>query len=92
MGYPIEAKDGKIGRVAGFLFDDRSWAIRDLVVEAGHWYSGKEIRIPVGSVELISYKDTKVVVDLSMADIQRTAEHGLAIPVVAEHIAKHSHV
>jgi len=77
-GYPIEATDGKIGRVAGFLVDDRSWAIREVVVEAGHWYSGKEIRIPVSKIERISYKETKVFVNLSKADIDRTAKDGVA--------------
>jgi len=77
-GYPIEAIDGRIGHVSGFLVDDRSWAIREVVVEAGHWYSGKEIRIPVSKIERISYRETKVVVNLSKADIQKTVDHGLA--------------
>ena len=77
-GYHIEAADGQIGHVTGFLIDDRSWAIRELVVEAGHWYSGKEIRIPTGKVERISYKESKVYVSLTMVDIQKTAEHELA--------------
>jgi hypothetical protein len=77
-GYPIEAIDGKLGHVAGFMVDDRSWAIREMVVEAGHWYSGKEIRIPISKVERISYKENKVVVNLSKADIQQTAENGVA--------------
>jgi len=77
-GYPIEAIDGRIGHVAGFMVDDRSWAIREVVVEAGHWYSGKEIRIPTSKIERISYKETKVVVNLSKADIQMTAENAVA--------------
>ncbi|HEX7500777.1 MAG TPA: PRC-barrel domain-containing protein [Polyangia bacterium] len=76
-GYPIEATDGRIGHVTGFLVDDRSWAIRELVVEAGHWYSGKEIRIPSSQVERISYKEMKVFVNLSKADIDKTAEHAI---------------
>jgi len=76
-GYALEATDGKIGHVAGFLVDDRNWAIRELVVEAGHWYSGKEIRIPTSKVERISYKDMKVFVNLSKADINMTPEHAI---------------
>jgi len=60
------------------MVDDKSWAIRELVVEAGHWYSGKEIRIPVSKNERISYKETKVFVNLSKADIDRTAKDGVA--------------
>jgi hypothetical protein len=77
-GYPIQAVDGVIGKVSSFLVDDRSWAIRDVVVEAGHWYSGKEIRIPIGQIERISYRETKVIVTLTKAEIERTAEHQTA--------------
>lgn len=77
-GYPIHAADGEIGRVKGFLVDDRSWAIRELVVESGHWYSGKEIRLSTDKVNWISYNDSKVHVSLTKADIQRTAEYQLA--------------
>ena len=92
-GYPIEATDGKIGRVTGFLVDDRSWAIRELVVEAGHWYSGgKEIRIPTSKVERISYKEEKVIVTLTKADIQNTAEHAIARTGEVKHGARDLHV
>jgi hypothetical protein len=77
-GYHIEAGDGHIGHVTGFLFDDRSWEIRELVVETGHWYSGKEILIPTGKVKRISYNESKVYVALTKADIQKTAEHEIA--------------
>jgi sporulation protein YlmC with PRC-barrel domain len=78
VGYQIATVDGQIGHVTGFLVDDRSWAIQELVVEAGHWYSGKEIRIPTGKVERISYETSQVLVKLTKADIQKTAEHALA--------------
>jgi hypothetical protein len=88
-GYAMETVDGQIGRVTGFLVDDRSWAIHELVVEAGHWYSGKEIRIPTDRVERISYKESKVYVTLTRADIQKTAEHELAKPALERHQGGH---
>ncbi len=77
-GYQIHATDEAIGTVNGFMVDDRSWAIHEVVVEAGHWYSGKEIRISSGKVLRISYEDSNVFVDLTKAEIQRTAENELA--------------
>jgi len=77
-GYAIQATDGEIGSVSGFMVDDKSWAVRELVVEAGHWYSGKEILISTGKVESIRYEESKVFVNLAMADIQHTAENHLA--------------
>jgi hypothetical protein len=77
-GYEIEASDGAIGSVSGFMVNTASWDIRDLVVEAGHWYSGKEILIAAGKVWRISYEKSTVFVNLTKADIQHTAEHEVA--------------
>lgn len=78
-GYHIHTVDGPIGHVTGFMVDDRSWAIRELVVEAGHWYSGKEILVTPGDIERISYEESTVYVNLSKATIQRTAESQVAM-------------
>ena len=77
-GHHIEATDGMIGSVSSFMVDDKSWAIRELVVETGHWYAGKEIRITPEKVTRISYEESKVFVNLTKADIERTAEDHLA--------------
>ena len=42
------------------MVDDKSWAIRELVVETGHWYSGKEILISPSKIERISHEESKV--------------------------------
>lgn len=77
-GYHIHTPDGPIGHVSGFMVDDKSWAIRALVVETGHWYSGKEILIKPVEVERISYEESTVFVNLSKETIQRTAENHVA--------------
>ncbi len=77
-GYHIQTVDGTIGHVSGFLVDDKSWAIRDLVVETGHWYAGKEILIAPAKIERISYEESKVFVQLTKAEIQRTEENEVA--------------
>lgn len=75
-GYRIQTIDGMVGHVTGFLVDDKTWAIRDLIVEAGHWYSGREIRISPGKVERVSFEESTVFVTLTKAEIQKTAEDG----------------
>ncbi len=72
-GYAIEATDGTLGTVTGFLVDDKSWVIDELVVETGHWYAGKEIPLAPENVDRISYEESKVFVTLSKADILKTA-------------------
>ena len=85
-GYAIEATDGELGSVRGFMVDDQAWEIRQLVVETGHWYSGKEILIAPSKVERISYDESKVFVDLTKADLQRNPrargrESGVSAPL-----------
>lgn len=74
-GHTIHATDGEIGSVSGFIVDDKSWAIRDLVVETGHWYAGKEVLIAPGKIGRISYEDARVFVNLTKSAIQHTPKH-----------------
>jgi sporulation protein YlmC with PRC-barrel domain len=77
-GYHIQSVDGEIGHVKSFMVDDKSWAIHELIIETGHWFSGKEILIPTSKVKRISYEEAKVFVSLSKADIQQTAENEIS--------------
>ncbi len=44
-GYSLSASDGEIGKAAGFVVEDCTWRIREMAVETGHWYAGKEILV-----------------------------------------------
>ena len=57
------------------MMDDKSWAIRHLVVETGHWYSGKEIVISPKHIDRISYEESKVFVNVTKEAIQDAAEY-----------------
>ena len=45
IDYGINAKDGEIGKVKEFYFDDLTWTIRYLVVETGNWLNGRKLLI-----------------------------------------------
>ncbi len=77
-GLHIQTIDGVIGHVSSFLVDTDNWVISELIVDAGHWYSGKEIRIPPAKVERVSYEESTVFVTLTKAEIERTSEHRVA--------------
>ena len=79
-GYAIHATDGEIGAVSGFIVDDKSWVVRDLVIETGRWYSGKEVLIASGKIGRISYENSQVLVNLTKSAIQHTAEHEVVKP------------
>lgn len=45
-GYEVEATDGSIGTVSDWLFEDVGWAVRWLVVDVGHWLTGRKVLLP----------------------------------------------
>jgi sporulation protein YlmC with PRC-barrel domain len=74
-GYHIQTSEGAIGRVTDFMMDGKSWAIRHLVVETGHWFSGKEIAISPKQIDRISYEESKVFVKVTKEAILQTPEY-----------------
>lgn len=40
-GFAIGAADGGVGRVHDLQVDDQRWAVRDIVVDVGHWLTGR---------------------------------------------------
>jgi hypothetical protein len=74
-GYHIEAADGEIGHVAGFLVDDEAWAIRYLQVATRNWWPGKKVLLSPAWIQRVSWEDSKVYVPLSREAIQTAPEY-----------------
>jgi PRC-barrel domain len=70
-GYAVEAPDGTIGHVRDFHVDATNWAVDEIAVEAGHWYSGRQILLSPGQIDRIDFQEKKVFVKLTKADIGR---------------------
>jgi uncharacterized protein YrrD len=77
-GYHVQATDEAIGHVADFCMNAKSWAIHELVVEAGHWYSGRQILVSPDRIDRISFVDRKVFVRLTKAEIRFAGQDDLA--------------
>lgn len=61
MGYHIEAGDGRIGHVCGFIFDDVAWAIRYLIVDTKNWWPGsKQVLLATQWIEQIDWVGSTV--------------------------------
>lgn len=77
-GFAVIGSDGDVGHVTDFIVDNKTWEIRDLVVEAGHWYSGKEILISIHKIKSVSHSESEIHVYLTKRDIELTNEHQIA--------------
>lgn len=84
-GYHIEAVDGEIGHVAGFLMDDENWATRYLEVSTRNWWPGKKVLISPGWVEKVSWTEAQVYVALSRESIRNAPEYDDSMPVTREY-------
>ena len=69
-GFVVEASDGKIGTVSDFLFDDKTWKIRWMVVDTGGWLTGRKVLIHPSAIGLPDYVSQALSVKLSRKQIE----------------------
>jgi uncharacterized protein YrrD len=74
-GYSIHAADGSIGDVEDFIFDDTSWKIDFMVVDTGHWFTGKKILISPKLIKEINWDTSEVIVNTSVEHIKNSPEY-----------------
>ena len=70
VGYHVQANDGEIGHIAGFLVDEVTWAIRYLIVDTSNWGMGSKVLIAPGWISGVHWSSETVSVDLSCDAIQ----------------------
>jgi len=75
LGYRMEAHDGDIGHLVGFLVDDASWAIRYLEVATRNWWPGKKVLLSPAWIERFSRMESKIFVGLNREAIQSCPEY-----------------
>jgi hypothetical protein len=74
----VHASDGIMGTLSDFRIDSANWLIRELLLETGHWYFGKEIRVRTGDVDHLQCEDSFVNVRLTRKDLRNTLSHHVA--------------
>jgi hypothetical protein len=79
--YSIEATDGEIGHLDGFVFDDETWAIRYVEVATRNWWPGKKVLFSPAWIAHVSWADSKVFVGLSREAIQAAPEYAESRPI-----------
>jgi len=70
IGYHIHARDGEIGHVLGMLVDEKSWAIRYLVINTSNWWLGHVVLVAPEWITAVSWAEGTVGVDLTRQAIK----------------------
>lgn len=69
-GYTLHCRDGVIGRVKEFFFDDLHWAIRYLIADTGSWLAGRRVLLSPYALLSVNKMHKQVAVDLSKKQIE----------------------
>lgn len=91
VGYRVDASDDSVGSVADFVFDDRLWAIRYLVVDTKTLLPGKHVLVSPEWVEEVSWLEKRIVVRKNSKRIQSAPEYHPEETVTREYEEKLHH-
>jgi hypothetical protein len=80
-GYSIEASDGEIGHLDGFIIDDKTWAIRYIEVATRNWWPGKKVLVSPAWIARMSWPNSRVYTGLSREIIRNGPEYLESAPV-----------
>jgi hypothetical protein len=69
-GYKLHSRDGDIGKVDEFYFDDRHWTIRYLGADTGNWLTGRQVLISPYALIAVNKEEQYIVVDLTKKQIE----------------------
>jgi sporulation protein YlmC with PRC-barrel domain len=84
-GYHIGAIDGEIGHLEDLLIDDETWAIQYLVVDTRNWWPGKKVLVGLQWIDKISWRDSKVYVNLTRETLKNGPEFDPSVPLTPEY-------
>jgi len=71
-GFSIEATDGKMGTVSDFLFDEKTWKLRWLVVDAGDWLKDRKLLLHPSAIEKADVPARALLVKLTRDQVEKS--------------------
>ncbi len=84
----INAKDGDVGFVYDFYFDDESWTTRYLVADTGNWLTGRKILLSPHALEKPDFENKSISVKLIKKQIEESPGLSHDEPVSRQHETK----
>jgi sporulation protein YlmC with PRC-barrel domain len=81
----LYASDGEVGDIRDFYFDDKSWAIRYLIVETGHWLATKKVLISPIAVHHVDFEKHQILVQQTKEKIRHSPDVDTELPVSRQH-------
>ena len=89
-GYAVGATDGPIGHVKDFYFDDQSWVVRYLVVDAGDWLSSRKVLISPIAIGRTDWTESLLHVSITKEQVKNSPDIDTERPVSRQHEMQYS--
>jgi len=70
-GYRVQATDGAVGSVSGFMIHGRDWTIHELTVKTDREHGDEEVCLLAERIDRISYEEAVVFLKLAKGDISQ---------------------
>ena len=86
-GFEIRAKDGEVGTLDQFYFDDETWAIRYLIVNTGIWLSGRLVLVSPIALRQANWESRRLDVALTKKQVEDSPGIDTHKPVSRQHEA-----
>ena len=74
-GYHVEATDGEIGHVHGFILDEDLWSIRYVVLATTNWWPGKKVLVSPDWIKKVSWGEDRLFTSLTREAIKDAPEY-----------------
>lgn len=80
-GYSIGATDGPIGKITDFLFDDRTWLVRWIVIDMADFLSPQKVLLPTSALSHVNNIGHQFAVRLTKAQVENSPSIDTDVPV-----------
>lgn len=81
-GYIVRAKDGDIGSVEDFYFDDQDWSVRYLILDTGEWLDGRKVLLSPVALSSLDNTSQQIPTQLTREMVMNSPEIDVAKPVL----------
>ncbi len=72
MGFSIGTTEGDIGTVKSFYFDEQTWTIRHLIVDAGGWLTSRQVLISPLSLRATDWMNRRLIANLTKDQVKNS--------------------
>jgi sporulation protein YlmC with PRC-barrel domain len=83
-GFSMRAKDGEIGKVNDFYFDEKEWTVRYLVDKTGFWLSRRQVIISPACIDKIDLENKQIITFLTRDQVEHSPRIDLGKPLARD--------